>query len=309
MTPLKFVDLRASIDEVYNQSDTAACGPHAIVNALDTVYDNLGQSRRFSRFHLWWWARVIAGTAGVNTGTTFESLSDAINVYGMLDESACPWGNRPTTVPGVGEKGFQLVRTFASDIRYREVKHLLCMGVPVVWLMKVTEAFYDRSKDGKPWRTHDMALDLDRQFAMHFVTIQGYDDDAGRWLVENSWGPEWGDGGFFGVPYDKFQSLTEGVMHFNMMPVHPKAVEGYSVTPYLNSIESSAFVQRSKAPLKEAVAEAAQAGPQSIIDCAVRWGLSDKHLEMLFTLPRGEVRKFKVDHPDLDWSKLTFDQL
>lgn len=309
MTPLSSVDLRADLDQVYNQSDTAACGPHAVVNALDTIYDNLGQSRRFSRFHLWWWSRVLAGTAGINTGTTFEGMSDAIARYGMLDEALCPWDRWPASVPAEGEKGFSLVRTFASDRRYLEVKHLLSMGVPVIWLMKVTESFYDRSKDGKPWQTHDMQLDLDRQFAMHFVTIQGYDDAAGRWLVENSWGPQWGDGGFFGVPYDKFTSLTEGLMHFNVLPVNPKPVSGYTMNPYLNSAESSAFVQRSKEQLKHALTDASAGGAQSIIDCAVRWGVSDKHLEVLFSLPRGFIRQFRVDNPGLNWEGLPWDQV
>lgn len=36
----------------------------------------------------------------------------------------------------------------------------------------------------------------------HAVSIVGYDDSKGAWLVRNSWGPEWGENGFGWVSYD-----------------------------------------------------------------------------------------------------------
>ena len=43
------VDLRSDIDAVYAQSSANACTAHAVVNALDAMYDAAGQSKRFSR--------------------------------------------------------------------------------------------------------------------------------------------------------------------------------------------------------------------------------------------------------------------
>jgi C1A family cysteine protease len=36
----------------------------------------------------------------------------------------------------------------------------------------------------------------------HAVCAVGYDDKAKRILVRNSWGPKWGQGGYFTMPYD-----------------------------------------------------------------------------------------------------------
>jgi C1A family cysteine protease len=35
----------------------------------------------------------------------------------------------------------------------------------------------------------------------HCVCIVGYDDGQGCWIAKNSWGPNWGEGGFFRIAY------------------------------------------------------------------------------------------------------------
>jgi C1A family cysteine protease len=35
----------------------------------------------------------------------------------------------------------------------------------------------------------------------HCVSLVGYDDGGGYWIAKNSWGPSWGDGGFFKIAY------------------------------------------------------------------------------------------------------------
>ena len=35
----------------------------------------------------------------------------------------------------------------------------------------------------------------------HAVLIVGYNDATHRFRVRNSWGPDWGDGGYFTMPY------------------------------------------------------------------------------------------------------------
>ncbi len=36
----------------------------------------------------------------------------------------------------------------------------------------------------------------------HAVVAVGYDDAAQRVIVRNSWGPSWGQAGYFTMPYD-----------------------------------------------------------------------------------------------------------
>src|SRR5262249_47464132 len=36
----------------------------------------------------------------------------------------------------------------------------------------------------------------------HSMLVVGYDDNDRSWLVRNSWGPTWGEKGYFRIPYD-----------------------------------------------------------------------------------------------------------
>jgi hypothetical protein len=249
---------------------------------------------RFDPYYLWDWVRFHAGLGGTNTGSTFETLERATRLNGVKADEVIT--------------GLRLVRTRVSDKSYSELKHLLSMGVPVIWLMKVTPDVYALG-DKRDWRKHEISTDTSQSSGMHFVCIVGYDDKAQRWLVENSWGAEWADGGFFGVPYASFQSLTEGLMHFNELPINPKKTEGYTVPAYMLTADKAAFTDRSKDALLKHLMTAFSGGVQALIDECVKWGVSDKHLETMAGWERGAVRAFKTDNPGLKWDGFVWDQL
>jgi hypothetical protein len=293
---MKSVDLRSNYEQVYHQGQDPSCGPFAVANALDCIWERAtGRQTRFDPYHLWDWSRWHRGLAGVSTGSTFDSLERATRLNGMK------LGNEVLM-------GFQLVRTNVSDRSYAEVKRLLCFGVPVVMEIKVTP---DVDNLTGPWRTHQISTDTSVTRGQHYVSIVGYDDDAGRFLAENSWGAGWGDDGFFGIPYDRMPMLTESLQHFNQAPIHPKPVEGYTVTvPILLTADRAAFTDRAAPALLRHLMDAfGTGGAQALIAECKAWGVSDKHLEALAGWPRGSVRAFQADNPGLDWTGFVFDQL
>ncbi len=295
---MKSVDLRSQHNQTYSQGNDNACGPFAACAALDCMWERAtGKPTRFDPYHLWNWVRWHRGMAGTNTGSTFDSLERATRLNGMQ-------------LDGQVLTGFQLMRTQVADARYMELRHLLCMGVPVVWEMKVTPEVYALGGQ-RNWRTHHISRDTSQSVGQHYVCIVGFDDEAQRWLVENSWGSDWADGGFFGVPYGSFQALTESLQHFNQAPIHPKPVEGYTVTvPILLTADRAAFTDRAAPALLRHLMDAfGTGGAQALIAECKAWGVSDKHLEALANWPRGSVRAFQADNPGLDWTGFVFDQL
>ena len=292
---MKSVDLRSAYEQTYNQGHDPSCGPFAVANALDCLWERAtGKQTRFDPYHLWHWSRWHMGLAGVSIGSTFDSLERATRLNGMK------LGNDVLT-------GFRLIRTSVSDRSYAEVKRLLCFGVPVIMEIKVTP---DVDNASGPWRTHKIGTDTSVTRGQHYVSIVGFDDDAGRFLVENSWGPGWGDGGFFGVPYSSMPALTESLQHFNETPVEPKKLEGYTVSAIVLTSQKAAFADRSRAALLAHLMDAfSQGGAQGLIDECVRWGVSDLYLESLAGWERGMVRGFRTDNPNLNWSNFLWEQM
>jgi hypothetical protein len=291
---MKSVDLRSNYEQVYHQGQDPSCGPFAVANALDCIWERAtGKQTRFDPYHLWHWSRWHMGLAGVSIGSTFDSLERATRMNGMK-------------LDGEVLTGFKLIRTRVNDRSYTELKHLLAMGVPVVMEIKVTP---DVDNLSGPWRTHQIGTDTSVTRGQHYVSIVGYDDDAGRFLAENSWGASWGDGGFFGIPYDRMPLLTESLQHFNELPINPKRTEGYTVPAFMLTADKAAFTDRSKDALLAHLMAAFSGGVQALIDECIRWGVSDKHLEAMAGWERGAVRGFRADNPGLRWDGFVWDQL
>lgn len=289
------VDLRSNYETVYNQGNDPACGPFAVANALDCLYERTtGKPTRFDPYYLWDWSRWHLGLPGVQTGSTFDSLERATRINGMK-------------LNGEIITGFQLMRTRISDRSYSELKHLLAMGVPVIMEIKVTPDI-DNLWHKPNWKTHQISTDTSVTRGQHYVSIVGYDEQAKRFLAENSWSSSWGDGGFFGIPYESMPSLTESLQHFNLAPIEPTKTEGYTVQAFLTTIEKSTFVDRSKQALIEHLTKAFDLGIQNLLDECIKWGVSDKHLEFLLGWERGSVRTFRSDNLGLNWNGFIFDQ-
>jgi C1A family cysteine protease len=91
-----------------------------------------------------------------------------------------------------------------------QIKSSLAQGTPVLLTIQVHSGF---EKLSGPWKQHAwdwITSEKNPSKGYHAVLIVGYDDTAQRLLVENSWGPHWADGGFFGIPYDMIDSPAFG---------------------------------------------------------------------------------------------------
>ena len=56
---------------------------------------------------------------------------------------------------------------------------------------------------------------LFRSPSYYCISIVGYDDTAGCWIGKNSWGPGWGEKGFFRIAYGECNIETWRVIGVN----------------------------------------------------------------------------------------------
>lgn len=312
---LSKADLVPYKDEVEDQIYTNSCGPHAYCNAIETVYRNAGQHLRFSRAHMWQWVRTYNNTFGLNKGADFNAVKKTLEINGVCLESTYPWEKRDYgTAPIKGDYyGFKLVRTEYGFDLISNIKRLICLGLPVIMLFRVTKDFISSNFKGD-WRTHSLPPTVAEVTSLHYMCIVGYDDVANRFLLENSYGKTFGDGGFIGIEYNNFMKYLEEISHIDDYPIFPTMHEGYSPTkPYMTSGVLTGWYERAKPYLmtelqKATVGKEGNDALESAINKAKEMGLSSTMVENMFGWPSGTFLKYVKENKPLAAKDFIFDQ-
>lgn len=295
------VDLASYKNRVLDQGMDNSCGPHAMTALFESIYTRLlGELTTISPQFFWNAVRFYRGLADTNTGADFPSIKKCIEVDGIKFEKT-----------GEIVKGFQVRKTDIRDSSYTDLKRLLCLGYPIILELKLNQSFYALG-DKRDWRQHHISTDTSSIRGQHYVCLLGYDDSASRWLCENSWGSDWADGGFFGIPYSSLQFILEAVFHVNVLPVVPKIAENFILDTSMTDLFSSEkvnFVDACQAPLRtHLTATFQQKGAQALIDECALWGVTDKHLENLMQWPRYSVQNFFIRDDECDWAQFQWSQ-
>jgi len=144
------------------------------------------------------------GCGGGWEGAIYRLLMD----YGAVEEDCYPyWAGdgldcgQDSCVSIIKLEGYTYIQSSVNAI-----KNALLSG-PVSTDLSIPDGFSWNCYEGE-WNFPD-----------HAVAIVGWDDDLcdgqGAWIVKNSWGPDWGDDGFFYMPYGSC-----GIGHYTQLPVY-----------------------------------------------------------------------------------------
>lgn len=205
------IDFRPNTESVDNQKSQGSCVAHGAQTMLEIMYERAGIKIDFSRQYLYYYVRLYGGTLGMLSGGGFTSqIGQIVDQAGCCLEST--WEYKPSNdgiEPDEESKteARRLIPQGSTKFKQltgmRDVKQALNQGKPVTITMYVTPQWMNGL--GKNWRTHTWDM-LESPIGLHNTTIIGYDDAVNRYLVENQYGDLWGDGGFFGLPYELFNN-------------------------------------------------------------------------------------------------------
>lgn len=210
------VDLRdGRMPGVYAQGHVGSCVPNAVAAACEYLmargHEDRGGDPPYtpSRLFLYYNARKIENSIGADDGCQIRDVIRSLAVDGFCRESP----GRPDAWPYVEENidvrppdtCYECARreliTSAARVTptLDQLQGCLAAGLPVIFGFVVYESF----ESADVARTGVVPLPgLDeRCFGGHAVLLVGYDDDARLFTVRNSWGPDWGDGGYCYFPY------------------------------------------------------------------------------------------------------------
>jgi hypothetical protein len=215
------VDLRPGMDNVPNVTSQGidACIAHSTATMYETVMDrNTGSAgRNFipSRLYLYYWLREFEARDGQNGGYT-KDVFEVLQNKGVCSEKSWPYDESKQHMEPpqfcdveaqawkIGEYRQLKPKSFGDTPMLTYIKHAVASGRPVVLDMPWTKTL-DALGANKNWKTHVADPYVDSQ-GKHAVCVIGYDDSASRLLIQNSYGPQWGDGGFFGLEYKHLMS-------------------------------------------------------------------------------------------------------
>jgi C1A family cysteine protease len=209
--PAKF-SLRQGFSGVYSQGQLKSCAANAVAAAVQ--FDRAKQGLPLSdltpsRLFIYYNARAIEGTVAWNAPTRVRNVVKGVAKHGACFEgtSADQWPymikrfkEKPRAVcfkAAVKDRALQYNR-IARDIAH--LKACLASGYPFVFGFIAHKSIEARgvAKTGAiplP-KAHEPKL------GGHVVVAVGYDDAKRQIVIRNSWGPEWGDGGYGTMPYD-----------------------------------------------------------------------------------------------------------
>jgi hypothetical protein len=217
--------MRAFCPPIEDQLQFGTCTANAVVGACELFKLRAGKfvpgADDLSRMFNYWYAGVLDGSAGQDVGRQPRSAVAAAMQYGLCRESTEPYSAQEvTSAPSAAAiaEGAQHVLTRFSSVPIDKdnvwntvaaLKKPLTDGVPVTMAFNVHRWVFDISG---PLSTHflqpgalSMSDPLMQIVGRHEVVIVGFQDTAdgtgGYFLVRNSWGAQWGDQGYWAMPY------------------------------------------------------------------------------------------------------------
>jgi len=199
------VDLRAQCPPVYDQGPLGSCTANALAGAY--AFCLKAQKKQAfvpSRLFLYYNERAMEGHVGMDSGAQLRDGMKSLNKDGICPEPLWPYDIESFTVQppaavyraALDHQALSYQRVLQS---LTQMKGCLAEGFPIALGFAVYESFESpavaRSGEGP------LPAPEERRLGGHAVLAVGYDDAAGRFLLRNSWGAQWGQRGYFTLPY------------------------------------------------------------------------------------------------------------
>jgi C1A family cysteine protease len=193
-----------------DQGALGSCGATAASGCLRYLLKKAGlPDVQPSRLYMYWNTRVNVEQSAPteDTGVTLRGLCVAIKRYLTCDESFWPYAiNKFSTGPPLA--AYKAAKTPPRQVRFARVprdlaalKRALVTGGPVLMGIMV----YESIESDKTIRSGVVPLPdirTERMLGGHAVTLCGYDDAKKMFVMQNTWGVDVGNRGFFQIPYD-----------------------------------------------------------------------------------------------------------
>ncbi len=199
------MDLRKNCPPVYDQGQLGSCTANAIGGAFEFEL-NKQKAPDFmpSRLFIYYNERAIENTVNSDSGAQIRDGIKTVNKLGVCPEKIWPYNTseftqKPHAVCYTDALKHQVIsyQRIITDINH--MKGCLAEGYPFVFGFTVYESF--ESSAVAQTGIVNLPQKKEKVLGGHAVMAAGYDDASQRFIVRNSWGINWGQSGYFTMPY------------------------------------------------------------------------------------------------------------
>lgn len=199
-------DLRPWMPPVYDQGDLGSCTANAIAAAheFDQQHQKMSPLYIPSRLFIYYNERTLEGTVDSDSGAMLRDGIKTLSQYGVCPESNWPYvikrfASKPSSSCYKTAAAHSGVTYKRLDRNLSDMKTCLASGFPFVFGFTVYESF----EGDKVAQTGSVPMPkaTEQILGGHAVVAVGYVETKKRFIVRNSWGPDWGLKGYFTLPY------------------------------------------------------------------------------------------------------------
>lgn len=209
--------LRAQMPPVYDQGQLGSCTANSVGAILE--FNELKQREKDaatpSRLFIYYNERVIEGTVAEDSGAEIRDGIKSVAQVGAPPETLWPYdiakfAKKPPAKAYTAARKHEAVRYARVAQDTVAIQNVLVSGYPISFGFTVYSSFETQvGKDGLV----PMPRSSERILGGHAVVAVGYKPIKGQLYFEcrNSWGPGWGDHGYFWMPaaYVTSRSLAQ----------------------------------------------------------------------------------------------------
>ena len=200
------VDLRPNFKEVYNQSALGSCTANAIAGLIEYTTDKLDHFEFMpSRLFIYYNERDMENTVGEDSGAQIRDGMKVVNWLGCPKEENWPYDiskftEKPSEVAYANARQHIVTKYEAVEQDEVHLQACLAAGKPIVFGFTVFSSF--ESKEVAETGMMPIPTVVEDCLGGHAVCMVGYDVEKQVYIVRNSWGKQWGDNGYFYMPFN-----------------------------------------------------------------------------------------------------------
>jgi len=205
-SPRDIVDLRPWTSPIEDQLHLGSCVGQAVVGAYELLLNKADRTKftDLSRLFVYYNARLLDNIPEEDVGAYVRDGIKAVNKYGICSESIWPYlVEKFAYAPSIQSYEDARSRIIKKYYRLKNVKDMvdaLNADLPVVTSFNVYDSFSDLEYSKNSILS--MPRSNENLIGGHAVTFVGYDLSKKLFLARNSFGEDWGDLGYFWVPFD-----------------------------------------------------------------------------------------------------------